>query len=146
MSSRKQILVCRECGAKNRVLIGQQLSPVCGKCKSVIKFPDTPVTITDPTFSLLVEKSELPVLLDLWAAWCGPCRMVAPIIDEIAKNVSGKAIVGKLDVDKNQTTARRLNVMSIPTIIIFSGGREAERLIGLQTKEAILKRLEKYLT
>lgn len=87
----------------------------------------------------------MPVLLDLWANWCPPCRLLAPVIEEVAGDVAGQAIVGKLDVDGNRQTAGRFRVQSIPTMIIFKDGREAERLIGLQTKEAILQKLNKYL-
>lgn len=103
------------------------------------------MTITDANFGALVVRSNVPVLLDLWATWCPPCRMLAPIVEEVAKELSGKAIVGKLDVDANQTTAGKFGVKSIPTMIIFKNGKEAERIVGLQTKEAILQKLKNYL-
>lgn len=145
MTAATQIIRCQNCGTKNRVSIKNDLTPVCGKCRNSLSFPDSPITITDANFSELVERSTLPVLLDLWATWCPPCRMLAPIVDEVAKETSGKAIVGKLDVDKNQKTSGRFGVKSIPTLLIFQNGREVERIVGLQSKEAILQRLKKYL-
>lgn len=145
MTAKTQTIPCQNCGTKNRVLLGKDRTPVCGKCKKPLEFPSSPVTITDANFNQLVEKSSLPVLLDLWATWCPPCRMLAPIVDEVAKELSGKAIIGKLDVDGNQQTAARFRVQSIPTMIIFRDGQEAERIVGLQSKEAILQKLKKYL-
>lgn len=101
-----------------------------------------PATITDANFAQLVEKSNVPVLLDMWAVWCGPCRMIAPTIELLARELAGKVLVGKLDVDANKRTAARFGVQSIPTLLILKSGREVDRLIGLQSREAILKRLQ----
>jgi thioredoxin len=144
MTAATQIIRCQNCGTKNRVSLKDGRIPVCGKCGNSLSFPDSPLIITDGNFSELVEKSTLPVLLDLWATWCPPCRLLAPIVDEVAKETSGKVIVGKLDVDKNQMTSGRFRVQSIPTLLIFKDGREAERIVGLQSKEAILQKLRKY--
>jgi thioredoxin len=103
-----------------------------------------PVIVTDANFAAEVEKSPLPVLLDFWAAWCGPCRMIAPVIEQLATELAGKVRVGKLDVDKNPMTASRFQARSIPTLLILKDGREVDRLIGLQSKEAILRRLQAY--
>lgn len=84
-------------------------------------------------------------MLDFWAAWCGPCRMIAPVIDALAKELAGKATVGKLNVDENQRTAGRFGVQSIPTLLIVKNGREVERLVGAQPKESILRRLQAHL-
>ncbi len=140
-----QIISCRNCGAKNRISLENKRTPICGNCKQPLSFPDSPLTITDANFSESVEKSSLPVLLDFWAAWCPPCKMIAPIIDTLAKELAGKVVVGKLDVDKNQLVAARFRVQSIPTLIIFQNGREAERLVGAQSKEAIVQRLNKFI-
>lgn len=145
MTAPTQIISCPNCGAKNRVSLENKGVPVCGKCKKTLSFPVTPLTITDANFIESVEKSSLPVLLDFWATWCPPCKMIAPTIDALAKELAGRVIIGKLDVDKNQLTATRFGVQSIPTLIIFKDGREAERLTGAQSKEAILNRLQKFL-
>jgi thioredoxin len=145
MVSPTQIISCPNCGTKNRVSLGSKGVPVCGKCKKTLSFPDSPLTITDANFSEMVEKSSLPVLLDFWATWCPPCKMIAPTIDALAKELAGRVIVGKLDVDKNQMTAARFRVKGIPTLVIFKDGREVERIGGVQSKEAILSRLQKFL-
>jgi len=120
--------------------------PVCGKCKSPLPEPQAgPVTVTDANFSGLVAVSDLPVLLDLWAAWCGPCRMIAPTIETLARELSGRVFVGKLDVDANPQTAARFGVQGIPTILILKKGTEVDRLVGVQSKEAILQRLQRVL-
>jgi thioredoxin 1 len=98
--------------------------------------------VTDGTFEEEVLKSDVPVLVDFWAAWCGPCRMVAPIIEELAADYDGRAKVTKLDVDENGDTAGRYGVMSIPTMIIFKGGEEVERLVGARPKMAIAERMD----
>jgi thioredoxin 2 len=88
-----------------------------------------------------VEQSPLPVLLDLWAAWCGPCLMIAPMIEQLAAELAGRVRVAKLNVDENPATAGRFGVRSIPTLIVFSGGREVDRITGAVPREEILRRL-----
>jgi thioredoxin len=144
-SANVPIIRCPKCGAKNRADPAKDAQPVCGRCKTPLTAEIQPVTITDQNFAEEVEKSELPVLLDLWAAWCGPCRMVAPTVDQLAKDYRGRVRVGKLNVDENQTTAARFNVQSIPTLLILKSGKEVDRIVGVQSKEAIANRLEKYL-
>lgn len=118
---------------------------VCGKCKTPLIASASPVIITDGNFADEVGQSKMPVLVDFWAAWCGPCRMIAPIIDALAKELAGKVKIGKLDVDANQMTAARFHVQSIPTMIIFKDGKEVDRIIGGQSKEAILRRLQQFI-
>jgi thioredoxin 2 len=141
-----QIIRCPTCGAKNRVpreKIAQGLKPVCGRCKNPLPIDNQPVTVTDATFAAEVERSPLPVLLDMWAPWCGPCRMVAPVIEELAAEMAGRVRVAKLNVDENPETAARFHVQSIPTLLVLKGGREMERIVGVQPKSAIVQRLER---
>jgi thioredoxin 2 len=142
------IVTCANCGAKNRVSFNAALKqqPVCGKCKQPLPAPSTePVIVTDANFNSVVEKSHLPVLLDLWAAWCGPCRVIAPTIKILASELAGKVLVGKLDVDANPRTQARFGVQSIPTLLILRDGKEIDRIVGAQSREAILKRLNPFI-
>ncbi|HUQ41986.1 MAG TPA: thioredoxin [Candidatus Limnocylindrales bacterium] len=104
-----------------------------------------PKVVTDPTFETEVLKSDQPVLVDFWATWCGPCRMVAPILEEIATEQGEKLRIAKLDVDANPITAGRFGVRSIPTMILFKNGREAQRLVGYMPKEKLLSMINPHL-
>lgn len=139
------VVACPGCGAKNRVSLtaAEHKAPVCGKCKRALPAPSSkPVTVTDANFAEVVERSHLPVLLDMWAAWCGPCRMIAPTVEMLAGELAGQVLVGKLDVDANKRTAARFGVQGIPTLLILKNGREVDRIVGVQSREAILKKLQ----
>lgn len=103
------------------------------------------VEITDGNFETEVVQSTVPVLIDFWAPWCGPCRMVAPIVAEIASEFEGKIKVGKINTDENQKIAARFGIMSIPTLMIFKGGEVKERIVGAQPKDAIVSKIDKVL-
>ena len=98
--------------------------------------------VTDANFDQEVLQSDLPVLVDFWAPWCGPCKLMGPIIEELAKEFEGKVKVVKLNVDENPQTAQKYGIMSIPTLIIFKNGQIAEQLIGLRPKEEISQKLQ----
>jgi thioredoxin len=103
----------------------------------------SPVTVTDATFSAEVERSPLPVLLDLWAEWCGPCRMIGPVINQLASEMAGLVRFAKLNVDENPATASRFNVRSIPTLLVLKEGREVDRIVGAGSKDEIARRIER---
>jgi len=102
--------------------------------------------VTDATFDQDVLKSDQAVLVDFWAAWCGPCKMIAPLVDEIADALKGKAKVFKMDVDKNSATPMRYNVRGIPTLLVFKDGQVKEQIVGYVAKEAIETALNKHIT
>jgi thioredoxin 1 len=104
------------------------------------------ITITDANFDNEVLKSTKPVLVDFWAVWCGPCQMQGPIVEEVAKEMDGKAKVGKLNVDENPQMAQKFSVMSIPTLMIFKGGTIVKQFVGVQSKETLLSELNKLTT
>ncbi|HEX8351380.1 MAG TPA: thioredoxin [Pyrinomonadaceae bacterium] len=165
------IVACAKCGAKNRVdervvVVGKQ--PVCGRCGAGLQgeapaagpagatgagerggggYASKTVAVTDGTFAReVVEASNArPVLLDCWAAWCGPCRMIAPALDELAAESAGLYRVAKLDVDANPQTAAALGVQSIPTLFIYKNGQPVERIVGAQPKHVLAARLSAHL-
>jgi len=104
------------------------------------------VEVTDANFDQLVLKSEQPVLIDFWAAWCGPCKAIAPIVDEVAQSYSGRVKVGKMDVDKNAATPQRYGVRGIPTLLLFKDGQVKEQIVGYVSRDVIEKALDKNLT
>ena len=103
------------------------------------------VEVTDANFDQLVLKEEQPVMVAFWAAWCGPCRALAPIVDEVAQSYNGKVKVGKMDVDKNMSTPQRYGVRGIPTLLIFKGGQVREQIVGFVSRDVIEKALDKNL-
>ena len=102
-------------------------------------------TLTDTTFDEQVNSSTEPILVDFWAEWCGPCKKVAPILDEIAGEQAGKLAIAKINIDENPEAARRYGVMSIPTMIVFKDGQEAKRLIGAKGKGQLLQELAEFI-
>ena len=147
-TSETQVIACSSCGAKNRVPLQKLqggLEPICGRCKSPLSISAHPVTVTDATFAQEVERSLLPVLVDMWAEWCGPCRMIAPAIEQLAGELAGRVRVAKLNIDENPATPSRFGVRSIPTLLVFKDGREADRLVGALPKQEILRRLEPFI-
>jgi thioredoxin 1 len=101
--------------------------------------------ITDATFDKLVLQSDKPVMVDFWAAWCGPCRMVGPIIDELSKEYDGKAVVGKVDVDNNQEFTAKYGVRNIPTVLLFKNGELVDRKVGVSPKQVYAEAIDSAL-
>lgn len=104
-----------------------------------------PIELTDDNFENEVVQSNVPVLVDFWAVWCGPCKMVAPVVEDIAKEYDGKVKVGKLDVDHNRQTAAKYSIRSIPTLLVFKGGDVVETVVGALPKAQIVEKVAKHI-
>ncbi len=149
MTNDSIIVKCPNCGASNRIhttKVQEGYAPRCGKCKTPLPVGDgKPVIVTDATFQPEVVQSPLPVLLDCWAAWCVPCRALAPIVDQLASELAGRVKVAKLNVEENPQTATKFGIQSIPTMLIFKNGQVVDRLVGVQPKPAIMARINQYI-
>jgi thioredoxin 1 len=104
-----------------------------------------PIEVTDETFEEMVLKADMPTVVDFWAVWCGPCKMIAPVLEKIAGEYAEKLKVTKLDVDYNNESAMKYGVMSIPTLILFKDGQPVERIVGFMPKEKLLKKIDPHL-
>ena len=121
---------CQFCETWNRVLAERASDrPKCGKCGKPMLI-DRPIGLNDETFARTIAESEIPVMVDFYADWCGPCRMMAPSVDQLASENQGKLLVAKLDTDRSPQTAQAFNIRGIPTVILFANGREAKRVSG----------------
>src|SRR5215203_722979 len=144
-----QVVVCSKCGAKNRVEESRLATSEakCGRCGATLPGAtgdqeSKPVVITDQTFEReVLQATGRPVLVDCWAPWCGPCRMIGPVMDQLALESHGHYRIAKLNVDENPQTSSRFQIASIPTMLIFKDGKLIDRLIGVQPKQAIAERL-----
>jgi len=150
------IVVCGRCGAKNRVdeRAAQVRQPVCGQCGAKLNLAsnataDTsrPLVITDATFERdVLQAGARPVLVDCWAAWCAPCRMIAPVLDQLAAESGGRYLIAKLNVDENKRVAAQYAIQGIPTLLIFKHGQLIDRLVGAHPRQTIAATLEKAVT
>jgi thioredoxin len=144
-----QVVVCSECGAKNRVEENRLATSEakCGRCGEKLATGGgdqdrTPVVITDQTFEQEVMQTKgRPVLVDCWAPWCGPCRTIGPVLDQLAAESQGRYRIAKLNTDENPQTASQFRIASIPTLLIFKDGQLVDRIVGVHPKQAIAERL-----
>jgi len=145
-----QVVVCNKCGVKNRVEESKLATSAakCGRCGATLAVgaagaPDAkPAVVTDQTFDReVLQATGPPVLVDYWAPWCGPCRLIAPVLEQLAAESQGRYRIAKLNVDENPQVASRYQISSIPTMLIFKDGKIVDRLIGVQPKQAIEERL-----
>lgn len=135
-------LRCQFCETWNRIDASRAADrPKCGKCGKPMLL-DRPYPLNDESFTRTITAAEVPVLVDFYADWCGPCKMMAPAVDEIAASYQGRALVAKLDTDRAQRTAASFNIRGIPTTIVFKGGREVARETGAMPKPMLQKMLD----
>ena len=130
-------LPCPACGRWNRIAARRMTDgPKCGVCAAPLNLLH-PVALTDATFDRVLQETSLPILVDFYADWCGPCRMMAPAVDELARTSAGHALVAKLDTDASQKVASRYQIRGIPTVIVFRNGREERRQSGVMPLAAL---------
>jgi thioredoxin 2 len=136
---------CAACGQKNRIPRRRLTEdPTCGRCKGKV-FPRQPVAVTDERFRAEVEDCPLPVLIDFWAPWCGPCKQVAPVLESVAQERAGRMKIVKINVDENPRAAARFGVKSIPTMVLLRGPIHLDQLAGALPKESLDAWLERYV-
>lgn len=148
MGENQLIIRCTKCGAKNRVLENRiSENPKCGKCGTILRLEifDVPVNVTDADFDREVMQSSLPVLVDCWAPWCGPCRSVAPILDNLAKTYRGRLKIAKINVDENPGTGSKYRIQSIPTMLFVKNGNLVDQVAGALPKEALETRIKSFI-
>ncbi len=142
------VVACPACGAKNRVDEGRASAAKCGRCGTPLPQASgggKPLDVTDATFAAeVLSGGSTPVLVDCWAAWCGPCRMLAPTLDALSAESGGRYRIAKLDVDANPRTAAAYRIESIPAMLLFKGGKLVDTLVGLQPKPAIAAKLAQW--
>lgn len=140
------LLGCGSCGTTNRLrYTGLEKPTQCGKCKTALPHPASPIDAPNARlFDAAVTRSSVPVLVDFWAAWCGPCRMVAPEVEKLAERTAGRALVLKVDTESNPELSARYGIKSIPTIMIFQAGKEITRTAGVQPAAGLEQLLERH--
>jgi thioredoxin 2 len=139
----KRTYRCVGCGALNRVPVDTDKTPICGRCKERLDTSGAPQEVTAEELERVVKQAPVPVLVDFWAEWCPPCRMAGPILDDLARKLGGSAIVLKVNSDEQPQAAGRHAVQSLPTFVLFKGGHEASRQVGLPPRAAFQQWVER---
>ena len=144
--TKRLTLRCQFCETWNRVDAARAADrPKCGKCAKPMLL-DRPFPLNDDTFARTIAEAEVPVLVDFYADWCGPCKVMAPAVDEVARTYMGRALVAKLDTDRAQRSSSGFNIRGIPTTIVFRGGKEVGRQTGAVPKQILVKLLDDALS
>jgi len=145
IETKKVTLRCQFCGTWNRIDAARAADrPKCGKCSTPLLL-DRPVKLDDDTFHRTINESEVPVLVDFYADWCAPCKMMAPYVDEIARDYLGRALVAKVDTDRAPKATQPFGIRGIPTSIVFKGGKEVARKVGAAPKAGLEELLKQAL-
>jgi thioredoxin 2 len=140
------LIACGSCGTTNRLKYAVLERPTqCGKCKAALPHPNAPIDVPNTRmFDAAIAQASVPVLIDFWASWCGPCHMMAPEIDKVAERIANRALILKVDTEANPELSARYGIRSIPTIMIFQGGKEATRTAGVQPAAILEQLLERH--
>jgi len=143
---RPVLLRCQHCHSLNRIDLARlHQHPKCANCPTVFSL-ERPQPVTDDDFAKVIDGASVPVLVDFYADWCGPCRALAPIVEDLAKEYSGRLKVGTVDIDHAQDVARQFQIMSVPTIIFFKGGSVVDKVTGLRPRADLKKRIDAVLS
>ena len=140
MSEKTVVLACKDCGAKNRIPVARiDEGPRCAKCRSLLPVQNLsrPIIVTDQTFDREVLHSPLPVLVDCWAPWCGPCKAIGPILDELSVQYRARVKIAKLNLDENSLIGFRYMITSVPTLLLVKNGQIVDKMVGMQPKQQL---------
>lgn len=138
----KLLAICESCGTKNSVEEEKKENALCGNCGKKLNFYNEPLHSSDEKFPDEVLNSKRPTLVDFWAPWCGPCKMIAPILNEVQEECQGSLKIVKINTDENQEIASNYGIMGIPTLILFQDGKEVDRIVGAVPKKKIMQMIE----
>ena len=139
------IVKCQECGTKNKIpVINQHLRPKCDRCTHALDLHGSavPVELSDSEFTQFINEASLPIMVDFFSPTCGPCQMLAPVVDNLARRYVGRAIVAKIDINKNSFTPGNYQIRGVPTLLFFNRGRLVDQIVGATPEHALIQKIE----